>query len=259
MKNVKTRTGNSFLVVASIHSGHRIRPQLLSYLKLSETERLLEEDPFTDKWITISDNQIRVLPSRFEVDVNRPREKAIYMNPKDAWGLEVWNEKLPEEIVEKSLQVYDEIYTQLAHYFDALLSTHKYLIIYDLHSYNHRREGFDQYANPAENPEINIGTGNLNRDVWGTVVDELINQIRSFNFEGRHLSVGENVKFRGGHFSKWLHARYKDLVCPVSIEVKKFFMNEWTGEVFEPQLTHLRELLISTIAPVTMQSKKIHL
>lgn len=255
MKSLKIKKGITNIVITSIHSGHRIRPQLLPYLKLSETERLLEEDPFTDEWVKISDNNIRVLPSRFEVDLNRSRNKAIYTCPQDAWGLEVWSQKLPDEIVENSLQVYDEIYTQFANYFDDLLATHKHLIIYDLHTYNHRREGFDKYALPEENPEINIGTGNLNRKVWSQVVDDLVDRMKTYNFEGRHLSVGENIKFCGGHFGSWLHSRYQDLVCPISIEVKKFFMNEWTGDVFESQLIHMKELLIAAITPATMHYK----
>lgn len=194
MGNLKTRQGKSAIVMAAIHSGHKIRPELLPYLKLSEEERLREEDPFTNEWIKISDNQIRVLPSRFEVDINRPREKAIYLNPNDAWGLDVWSDKLPEEVVARSLQVYDETYSSLGAYFDELLTVNDYLIVYDIHSYNHRRAGTDKFAPVEENPEINLGTANLNRELWAHVVDALIQEIRSYNFEGRHLSVGENVK-----------------------------------------------------------------
>lgn len=254
MANVKITKGESALITTAIHNGHKIRPGLLPYLNLGETERLREEDPFTGEWVKISDNQIKVLTSRFEVDVNRPRDKAVYLNPEDAWDLQVWNEGLPDEQVEKSLQVYDDFYTQIARYFDDLLGRHKYLIVYDLHSYNHRRDGFDKYASPGENPEINIGTDNLNRILWGDVIDTLMESMRKYNFEGRQLSVGENIKFKGGYFGKWLHNRYQDLVCPISIEVKKFFMNEWTGEVFEPQLQHVREMLISTLEPVAKKS-----
>lgn len=259
MANVKIAKGESALITAAIHNGHKIRPGLLPYLKLGETERLREEDPFTGEWIKISDNHIKVLTSRFEVDMNRPRDKAVYLNSADAWDLNVWNEDLPGEQVEKSLQVYDDFYTQMARYFDALLVHHKYLIVYDLHSYNHRREGFDKYALPQENPEINIGTGNLNRTLWAEVIDSMLESMRQYNFEGRQLNVRENVKFLGGYFGKWLQNRYQDLVCPISIEVKKFFMNEWTGEVFEPQLQHVRELLISTLEPVTQRAKSISL
>ncbi len=256
MSLLKTKKGNSIIVATAIHNGHSMRPELLPYCQLSEMERLREEDPFTREWVKICDNQIHVLPSRFEVDINRPREKAVYIKPEDAWGLNVWSDALPSSIIEKSLQRYDEIYSKLAIYFDSLLDMHKRIIVYDLHSYNHRREGYDKYAPVEENPELNIGTGNINKSVWGTVIDTLMECMANYNFEGRHLSVGENIKFKGGHFGKWLQSRYADFICPIAIEFKKFFMNEWTGEANENHLVHIREMLISTLQPVTQASTK---
>jgi hypothetical protein len=172
------------------------------------------------------------------------------LNPDDAWGLKVWNSPLSAATVEKSLQLYDDFYTHFADYFDELLRVHKQLIVYDLHTYNHRRDGYDSFASVEDNPDVNIGTRNINRAVWGDVVDTLIDTLSTYNFEGRHLSVAENVKFQGGYFGEWLSTRYQDVVCPISIEIKKFFMNEWTGKAYESQMYHLRELLISTIRPV---------
>jgi N-formylglutamate amidohydrolase len=254
---MKIKRGQSCFVAAAIHNGHQMRAELLPYCRLSEVDRMREEDPYTSEWIEIADNQIRVLTSRFEVDINRPREKAVYLHPDDAWGLDVWNDKLPDEIVERSLLIYDELYSRLEVFFDDLLEVHTHLIVYDLHSYNHQRDGFEKYATARKNPEVNIGTGNLNRNVWADVIETLMESLRAHNFEGRKLSVGENVKFRGGYFGEWLVNRYQDAVCPISIEVKKFFMNEWTGEIFEPQLRHIRELLISTIRPVSEQASLI--
>jgi N-formylglutamate deformylase len=176
--------GGAPFVACAIHNGHDIRPELLPFLNLSETERLREEDPFTREWVKIADNRIAVSISRFEVDVNRPRELAVYLKPQNAWGLDVWNEKLPEETVERSLQLYDKFYTHVASYIDGLLSQHRNLLIYDLHSYNHRRDGFDKYADPDENPEINIGTRNLHRNVWSGVVDTFIDCMHQYN-QGR--------------------------------------------------------------------------
>lgn len=242
------------MVTTAIHNGHKIRPEVLPFLKLSENERLREEDPHTGEWVKIADNRIEVQTSRFEVDVNRPREKAVYRKPEDAWGLELWNDELPDEVVEKSLHIYDEFYRQVAEYFDDLLVDHKNIIVYDLHSYNHRREGYDKYANADENPEINIGTRNLDREAWGNVIDKLMYTMQSYNFEGRHLDIRENVKFGGGYFGKWLYEQYGSRVCILSIEVKKFFMDEWSGESYEPQVRHVRELLISTIKPVLTEA-----
>lgn len=244
------------IVATAIHNGHSMRPELLPYCLLPETERLREEDPYTGDLVGVCENQIQISPSRFEIDINRARDKAIYLRPEDAWGLTVWNSSLPPSLIEKSLQRYDEIYSQLAVYFDTLLSFHKHLIVYDLHSYNHRRDGHDKYAPVETNPEVNIGTTNINKKVWAPVIDTLMECVANYNFEGRHLSVGENIKFKGGHFGYWLQERYADRICPIAIEFKKFFMNEWTGKVNRSQLLQLRELLISTLQPVAQASLK---
>lgn len=70
--------GASPLVAAAIHDGHEIRDEITNIIALSEAERLREEDPYTGKWTCITDNQIIGLRSRFEIDLNRPRDKAVY-------------------------------------------------------------------------------------------------------------------------------------------------------------------------------------
>lgn len=257
MAKLKIQKGKSPIVVCAIHNGHDIRPEVLPYLNLSEAERLREEDPYTTEWLYISDNTIKVNSSRFEVDINRPREKAVYLRPADAWGLQVWANDLPQQIVDNSLRVYDKFYEQMEEYFDELFLEHDWLVIYDIHSYNYRREGVDKYSSPEENPEVNLGTANMNRERWAPVIDTIISGFREFNFEGRHLDVRENVKFAGGYFSEWLHQRYGDRICPIAIEFKKFFMDEWTGERDDRKIQHIRELLIASINPVKEAASKI--
>jgi hypothetical protein len=102
--------------------------------------------------------------------------------------------------------------------------------VLDLHSYNHHRAGPSRPADdPNENPDINVGTGSLDRERWAGVVDTFTQALRCMSFQGRHLDVRENVKFRGGHFSAWLNAAYPGRVCTLAIECKKFFMDEWNA------------------------------
>ena len=257
MAKLKIKKGKLPIVVCAIHNGHDICPEVLPYLNLSERERLREEDPYTTEWLNISDNTVKVNSSRFEVDINRPRDKAVYLSPEDAWGLQVWSKPLPQQIVDNSLQVYDQFYEQVEVYFNELLQQHEWLIVYDIHSYNYRREGVDQYAVPEENPEVNIGTGNLNKEIWAPVVQTLIDGMLGYNFEGRHLDVRENVKFSGGHFSRWLYNTYGDRICPIAIEFKKFFMDEWTGEPDDLKIQHIRELLIASLEPVRKSAEQL--
>jgi len=244
------KIGRSPLLVAAIHNGHRVRAELLPYLRLTDKEREREEDPYTASFTDISDNSLTVFTSRFEVDINRPREKAVYQSPEDAWGLKLYHEKLPDALVQRSLQYYDEFYIKVGQILKELLAKNGWLIVYDLHTYNHRRNGYDRYDAPEANPEVNIGTGNVISGRWQCVIDCLLQKLSEYNFEGRNLDVRENVKFRGGYFTAWLSSQYGDRVCPIAIEFKKFFMDEWTGNINSDQLGHLRQLLIDTIHPI---------
>src|SRR5690606_40970947 len=81
---------DSPVIAAAIHEGHLIRDELLPYLNLEEHERSREEDPYTDYLSEVSPSRVIVNVSRFETDLNRPRSKAVYQQPEDAWGLQVW-------------------------------------------------------------------------------------------------------------------------------------------------------------------------
>ena len=83
-------------------------------MALDDATRRREEDPYTDRLIRGLCTQLVVHRSRFEVDLNRPREQAVYLTPDDAWGLDVWNDELPESQVRDSLAIYDDFYRELA-------------------------------------------------------------------------------------------------------------------------------------------------
>jgi N-formylglutamate amidohydrolase len=164
--------------------------------------------------------------SRFELDLNRPRDRAVYMRPEDAWGIRVWKSKPPAELVERSLAVYDAFYRAAELLLADKVRQHRQFVVYDLHSYNHRRAGpAAAPADPATHPEVNVGTGSMDRVLWAPVVDRLIADLRSTGFE-----VGENVKFLGGELAAWVHRRFPFAGCAIAIEFKKLFMDEWTGE-----------------------------
>lgn len=240
--------GNQPLVAAAIHDGHDIRPEVAEYLALSRDDRQREEDPFTADWTEIAETRLVVRRSRFEVDLNRPRSQAVYHQPQDAWGLHVWQEALPEAVRARSLAEYDCFYTELAQVCRSLEQRFGHFVIFDLHTYNHRRHGSQApTACVSANPEINLGTGTLNRQYWAPVIERWLVEMRQFNFLGRQLDVRENVKFSGGHFARWIHHQFPNSACVLSIEVKKFFMNEWTHQPDRVQLHALRHALRSTI------------
>ena len=251
--------GNTPVVAAAIHNGHRVRQEVSVLMAIDENQRLREEDPFTGKLTGIADNSVTVFTSRFEVDLNRARESAVYREPADAWGLEVWKETLADEIVARSLAVYDSFYCEMQRICSGLERSFGRFVVLDLHSYNHRRRGPDAPADdPEGNPEVNVGTGTMTkRDIWAAVVEGFMDDLRAFDYLGRNLDVRENVKFRGGDLARYIHETFPDSGCVLSVEFKKFFMDEWTGAVDDKQFSAIRGALRSTLPGIMRTLKEI--
>lgn len=250
--------GEGPIFATAIHAGHNLRGELLPLIALDEATRLREEDPYTDDWVKIVPGWIVMTRSRFEVDLNRDREKAVYRSPEMAWGLHLWKAPLSDELIGHSLQEYDAFYNELNLLLTKLASHHKRFVIFDVHTYNYRRQGpGGPPADPLQNPEVNVGTGTLNRRLFGGVVDRFIKDLRSFDYLGRHLDVRENVKFTGRQLARWIHDKFPGSACVLSIDFKKFFMDEWTGEADEEQLKAIREALQSTLPGILEELKAL--
>lgn len=249
-------TGEQPILATAIHNGHAVRHEVAQLMVLPEADRLREEDPFVGQWAVCSKNRIVVHVSRFEVDLNRPREKAVYLTPEDCWGLNVWSSPPSGDVVERSLAVYDNYYAVLKKLLSELAERHKRFVVLDIHSYNHRRGGPDAgIDDPDKNPEVNIGTGTMERERWANVVDGFMDQLSSFNYMGRELDVRENVKFKGGFMSQWVHENFPESGCCLAIEFKKFFMDEWTGEPYPEHLDALRMAMDQTIPRLLAELK----
>ncbi len=253
----KLTHGSQPLLAVAIHHGHELRPEVELNMALDKESRLREEDPYTGLLTTITQNRIVVNHSRFEVDLNRPRENAVYLLPENAWGLNVWKDSLSDEIIARSLKAYDEFYSQVHKLCTHMKNTFGRFVVLDLHSYNHCRQGPDAPPEePTENPEINIGTGTMHRERWTDLVNRFIRDLQSFDYLGRSLDVRENVKFKGGQLVRYIHEVFPNSGCALAVEFKKFFMDEWTGTVDGMQLEALRKALRSTIPGIIEELNK---
>ncbi len=178
--------GEGPLVAAAIHNGHLVRPEVVELLSLSDTERLREEDPFTDTLIDWASTQLVGCRSRFEVDLNRPRDMAIYLTPEQAWGLNVWHTPPVDEVVARSLANYDLFYATAEAVLRRLVATHGRVVVLDVHTYNHRRDGADgPLADADANPEVNVGASTMDRARWAAVVDGFLAELANFDYLGR--------------------------------------------------------------------------
>ncbi len=94
----------------AVHDGHQFRSELWDNCLHTTYERWYEEDPATKQMVQTQPIVISGLDSRFEYDLNRPPETAIYS---DAWGKQLWREPLSESMKNKmdtSFRGYDKSY-----------------------------------------------------------------------------------------------------------------------------------------------------
>jgi N-formylglutamate deformylase len=242
----RKQRGDEPIVAMAIHDGHEVRDEVGALLALPDADRLREEDPFTGEWAGAFGTHVVVHRSRFEVDMNRPRKSAVYRRPEEAWGLDVWRDEPPDELIARSLGQYDAFYRAMRRLLSSMAKRFGRFVVLDLHSYNHRRTGPDgPWADEVDNPQVNVGTGSLDRSRWSPVVDRFMTHMQSWPFPGGGLDVRENVKFRGGQLSRWVHQRFGESACCVAVEFKKFFMDEWTGQPNRAVVDTMGEALLA--------------
>jgi hypothetical protein len=135
---------------------------------------------------------------------------------------------------------YDEFHALMDIVTTYLLKQNQYGVIFDFHSYNYQREEKVPWQ-MNEKPAINIGTGPVNRDLFGEVIDDLLFSLNGISIAGHPISVGENLVFKGGGLSRRLSPAHYDQLLFLAIEFKKIFMDEWSGQLYEDILEQLAD------------------
>ena len=245
-------TGHGPVIAAAVHDGHRMRPALLPHLAIDEDGRRRDEDPMTGLFTEVGDVRIRVRTSRFEVDLNRPRDLALSTNPEDTWGIRFWKGPLPPDELERSLAIHDRFRAMFTELMERMIDRWGAVLVIDLHSYNHRRDG--AHAEPAAaegNPDIDLGITTLDPDRWGGVAESFAGQLRRHRVAGREPDVRANVRYpTGGDFPEWVYATWGAAACTITVEYKKIYMDEWTGQVDLEAVEDLRDGLEAAVDAV---------
>ena len=149
-------------VCGAVHDGAQFRPSLWENCLHSTYERWYEEDPCTKQMVQSMPIVISGRDSRFEYDLNRPPETAIFDT---AWGKQLWRNPLAEEEKTQSLAKHQNFYRIVHALIQKLEQLHQKVIVFDMHSYNWKR--WDR-----EVPVWNLGTSNINNDRFGDIVEE---------------------------------------------------------------------------------------
>jgi N-formylglutamate amidohydrolase len=216
-----------------------------------------EEDPFTDRFLAPYATAVWTDVSRFEVDLNRPLETAVYLDAGMCWGIVPWKEPLPPDLLERSRQRHAEAMAFLDALADEAVEKFGTAVFLDLHSYNYQRQDYvPAWWEDLGKPVINLGTRDTHPR-FRPLLDAMLEEFRTIRWDGRPITVGENVVFKGGYVHGRLQSRHPEhLVCP-SIEFKKVFMDERTGELFEEPFARLVEDANAAIARALERSGRL--
>ncbi len=241
--------GEGPVIATAIHHGTGLRPETAALMRLAEAERVREEDPYTGDMIEPVPTRVVVHRSRFEVDLNRGRDQAVYRTPEQAWGMQVWRTAPADALVERSLTLHDRFYESLRALLDGLVRDHGTFVLLDVHSYNHRRHGVaGPPTDPAQAPEINLGTFSMPPQRWEHLLRAVEATVREFDFQGRRLDIRRDVAFQGkGELARFVHANYPQTGCAIALEVKKFYMDEWTGVPYRSEIGALQRLFAGLV------------
>ena len=215
----------------AIHNGSQLRPELQHKIALNEYQRWYEEDPFTEDFIKSMPITIIANDSRFEYDLNRTPEECIY---EEAWGKKVWAKKLTAQEIKVSKQKH-AVYYKILH---ALVSKLETLfggcLLYDIHSYNHKR--WDR-----EVPLFNVGTEQIDAAQHGDTVRHWMQVLAEISLPDIQNTTAENDVFKGrGYNATYINSHFRHtLVLPT--EIKKVYCDELTGDVYPKIVSQLQK------------------
>lgn len=224
----------------AVHCGHDIREDLHLKLNLSERERRFEEDPLTQIFLSSCDHILINHTSRFEVDLNRERSKAVYQRPEDAWGLKVWSEDLTQSEIDRSLEIHDYFYASMKNKIEQMINKYGKILVLDFHSFNQR--------DSKVCPDIDLGYTTLDQNLFGDLADVFQHELAS-----KKYNVRINERYPdGGEWPEWIYRNYAKEVCTITLEYKKIFMDETTGVV---DLKKLNDLHVATTSAINVARK----
>jgi hypothetical protein len=202
-------------------------------MRISEKDRLSEEDPATDRMIRGTANAIWGLDSRAEYDLNRPAAGAVPLTAEQFWGVQVYRGAPTEAMVCRSLEKYEAFYRFIGSCIRVLLERFGVCVVYDIHSYNLSRQVEKGISNP---PVFNLGTALLDRPRWGERIDAWLQELGRIEIPGLATTVEENRVFTGaGELCSRLTGWDRNiLVLPT--EIAKVYMDEHTGILHDTRI-----------------------
>ena len=213
----------SHYVCGAVHDGHQFRKELWDICTHSAYERWYEDDPATREMVRSHPIVIAGLDSRFEYDLNRAPEEAIY---EDAWGKNLWKEPLTEAMKKISLRKHDDFYRVVNALIRKIEDRYGVCLVYDMHSYNWKR--WDRVV-----PTWNLGTSNVDNDRFGAVIESWRESLSQMDLPHNIQSTSAiNDTFAGnGYFLKYITSNFENTLV-LATEVAKIYCDEYSQILF---------------------------
>lgn len=210
-------------VCGAVHDGTHFRKDLWDNCTHSYYERWFEEDPATKRMIESHPIVIAGLDSRFEYDLNRAPESAIY---EDAWGKKLWKTPLSTSEKTKSLTKHHNFYSVVKALMTKLETLHEICIVYDMHSYNKERWN-------REVPVWNLGTSNVDNERFGNDIEIWRHSLENMPLPNGIKSTAKinDTFFGNGYFLKFITNNFKNTLV-LATEIAKVYCDEINQVMF---------------------------
>ena len=225
-------------VCGAVHDGNHFRKSLWENCLHTDYERWYEEDPCTKEMVQSHPVVIAGLDSRFEYDLNRGPDGAIY---EDAWGKKLWKEPLSVEEREHSLEKHTAFYKVTHALIQKIEGKYGRAIVFDMHSYNWKRW-------EREVPVWNLGTSQIDNGRFGEIVESWRERLSFMNMPNgiESTSAINNTFYGKGYFLKYITQNFENTLV-LATEIAKVYCDETSGVIF-PEVVrsieeHLKELI----------------
>lgn len=224
-------------VCGAVHDGNQFRSSLWENCLHTAYERWFEEDPATKEMIQSFPIVIAGCDSRFEYDLNRAPESAIY---EDAWGKQLWKEPLEQKEIDLSLAKHANFYKVVHALIQKLESEFGVVVVYDMHSYNWKR--WDR-----EVPTFNLGSANVDQKRFGKEIESWRSALSEIQLPHKIKSTSLiNDTFQGnGYFLKFITAHFNNTLV-LATEVKKIYCDE-LQQVMYPEVVRAIEIQLKDL------------
>lgn len=223
----------TYFLCAAVHDGHQFRKELWANCLHTEYDRWYEEDPCTKQMVQTMPMVIAGCDSRFEYDLNRDPENAIY---EDAWGKKLWKKPLSAQAKETSLKKHQDFYKVVFALLSKMKEIYGAAVVYDMHSYNWKR-----WDRPV--PVINLGTSNIDAK-YKAFAKAWSDSLATLQLpHGLETTAGINDTFQGnGYFLKSITTHFPNVLV-LATEFSKIYCNEYDYIIFPEVVAAIEEQL----------------